>query len=136
MILAKHETQKVHFKALAEAHRVSSIGGISYHYAALRFLMGHERAFQCASLLENNKFKKTEAEFIQKMPDSYVAWQSLSVASLKNSLRLFNAIKRNNQIQSRKNSPLRTQLRKANNKELRKQNDDAPKGADSIGGEL
>lgn len=33
----------------------------------------------------------------------------------------------------RKFSGLRIQLRSANNKEIRKQNDDAPKGADSIG---
>ncbi|NOH85918.1 hypothetical protein F0249_19205 [Vibrio sp. 03-59-1] len=136
MILAKHETQKFHFKALSKACRVGSIVGISHHYGALRFLMGHARVVQCASLIESNKHKKSESEFIQKMPDSYSAFILLSVVSQKNRMRLFKAIKRNNQIQSRKNSPLRNQLRKANNKELRKQNDDAPKGADSIGGEL
>ncbi|MDN3697766.1 hypothetical protein QWY97_10455 [Vibrio cortegadensis] len=132
MILAKHETQKVHFKALSEAHRTSSIVGISRHYSALRFLMGHKKALQCAMLIQSNKFRKGEAEFIKAMPDSYMAFSLLSVTTQKRQLRLFNAIKRNNRIQALKKPSLRNQLRAAQDIELRKQNDEAPQGADSI----
>ena len=130
MKLAEHETQETHFKALSKAYRTGSIAGISHHYGALRFLAGHNHALQCAMMIEENKFRKNEAEFIQILPDSYSAFCVASVS--KRQLPLFNAINRNNRIQKSKNPSLRKQLRDAHNLESRKRQEDAPEqGAES-----
>ena len=115
MILAKHETQLVHYKSLAQAYRAGNIVGISYHFGALRFLVGAEKASRIANLLKSVNIDAQINDLVEAVPNGYAAFARKTTSKF-GTMRLWRAIQRN---------------KKTVAKRIRKQDEAPQAGADS-----
>lgn len=94
MKLAKHETQKNHYKGLHHAYRAGDIVLVTHHFGAIRFLSGRKKAERLASLMRSTRFDKRTQAMAKAIPSGYCAFQ-LETTSKFGTMRLWQAIQRN-----------------------------------------